>query len=99
MPELIYPILGCLAVSLLVYWWKRKKQRENSGELLEEQENMVKILDLARRHKQIACDDVQIALGVADVAAEWYLDELVGQGRLVRVGASGKYTVYKLSGN
>ncbi len=98
MPQLIYLILGCLAISLLVYGWKRKKQRENPERPEEEQQNLAKILDLARRRKQIACDDVQIALGVADITAEWYLTELVEQGKLVRAGAWDRYTVYKLPG-
>ena len=67
----------------------------NAEEMERKRENLEKVMALAAAKGEIANDDVEHGLGVSDKTAERYLEELVEQGKIDRVGSPGKYVIYK----
>lgn len=73
---------------------KKKGAAPNSEQMKQKQENLNKVLELARSKGQIANDDVQNLLGVSDATAERYLQELESAGKLVQSG-EGRGIIYR----
>ena len=61
----------------------------NAEKIVQKQENLEKVLGLARSRGEIANDDVEQALSVSDATAERYLQELEEQGKLEQIGGAG----------
>jgi predicted HTH transcriptional regulator len=79
-------------VSKLRQLWQKalEKIRERKSKRLE------KILQFAKEKREITNDDVEKLLHVSDITATRYLNELVKQGRLKRIGppSRAKYKLY-----
>jgi Fic family protein len=66
----------------------------NPEQMEKKQENLERVLQIAKEKGQIRNDDVQSALGVSDATATRYLDQLEKQGKLVQSG-SKKGVIYR----
>jgi len=76
----------------------KKHSPPNAEQTEKKQENLNKVLELARSRGEISNDDVQNALGVSDATATNYLAELEKQGKLVQIGVTGQAVRYRLNG-
>lgn len=108
MSQLIIFLLGIIvggAVMRIVGSLRRRADHGNDkvgGVINPEQvrvrrENLEKVMEMARKKREIANDDVENGLGVSDATAQRYLQELESQGKLVQIGTRGKYVKYAIS--
>lgn len=67
----------------------------NRAAIERKRENLARVMAMAKKKGEIRNDDVERGLGVSDKTAERYLEELVEQGKLTRIGSRGKYVIYK----
>ncbi|MDP3740972.1 MAG: hypothetical protein Q8R08_01435 [bacterium] len=67
----------------------------NPEQVEKRQENLEKVLEMAKAKGEIRNDEVEHALKVSDSTAERYLEQLVGEGKLTRIGARGQSVFYK----
>lgn len=79
---------------VIIVWRTGNGRLSNPEQSEKREENLQKVLELAREKDEIRNDDVQYALGVSDATATRYLDELENQGKLVSSG-SKKGTIYR----
>lgn len=91
-------IVGGLIVKLLDSRLRGSDTASNPNQekIEQRQENLEKVLELARQNGGITNDDVEEALGVSDATAERYLQELEKAGKLVQVGGVGRAVRYRL---
>lgn len=91
-------ILGIIigAVLVLLFLKRQKSGALNPQQQKQKQENLAKVLELARTKAEIRNDDVEKTLNVSNATAERYLNELEAQGKLEQIGKTGQSVVYRL---
>lgn len=67
----------------------------NAEKMREKQDNLEKVLAMAREKGEIRNDDVEHGLGVSNATAERYLQELESQGQLTQIGRTGQSVLYR----
>ena len=72
----------------------RGNENPNAEEMERKQENLEKVMAMARDKSGIRNDDIQYGLGVSDATATRYLEELEKQGKLQQSG-SKKGVIYR----
>lgn len=77
-------------------WVMMRKRKINLNPMQSEhkEQNLEKVMAIAREKGEIRNDDIQYVLGVSDATAERYLGELEAQGKLVQIGEK-KGTIYR----
>ena len=90
-------ILLAFALGLIAgyFIWKRSRTIRNNAQDKKKQQNKLKILEYAQKHKRLTNDVVEQITGVSDATATRYLEELEQQGKLKQIG-SGKHTYYQI---
>lgn len=104
--DIIYILIG-LAVGFGIGYWIGRKKAEgadgsdgdnalNSERTAKRKMNLEKTLGLFNPGTEITNDDVQAALGVSDSAATDYLSTLEKEGKIIQIGADGRFVKYRL---
>jgi|SRR3989338_6754765 len=88
-------IVGAVAVKVLDFCLHGNDKLHNPLQSERKEQNLEKVLQLAKDKGEITNDDVQFSLGVSDATATRYLEALE-QGRRIVASGTGKGTVYRL---
>lgn len=88
-------IIGGVAVKILCSHLHGNDRLHNPLQSERKEQNLEKVLRLAREKGEVRNDDVQFSLGVSDATATRYLEELEKSGRIAASG-TGKGTTYRL---
>lgn len=93
-------LVGAFAVYMLI-----RKKRSVSGiavhaekQYNEKQVRKEKIVEFLKEKGTAVNDNIEALLGVSDITATRYLQELENEGRIEQVGSTGRYVSYRLKG-
>jgi len=112
MSKLIYFILGVIAGSAVIFFFRKKMRKDKKltpleGKPLmglidtqakEKEENKRTILAFFKSHLQVVNNDIEALLKISDATATRYLEELEKEGQIRQVGKTGKYVYYEKVG-
>ena len=87
-----------LVVGIVAVQMSKRKERAGSPNVEQQkqkQQNLQKVLEMARSRGEISNRDVQSALGVSDASATNYFQELENQGKIEQVGKTGQAVTYR----
>lgn len=93
-------LIGAFAVYTLM---RRKRSVSGIAVHVEKQHNekqirKERIVKFLKEKGTVVNDDIEALLGVSDITATRYLQELESEGRVEQVGSSGRYVSYRLKG-
>lgn len=97
-------LLGFLVGAFAAYTLMRRKHSVSGiavhaeKQHNEKQVRKAKIVEFLKEKGAAANDDIEALLGVSDITATRYLQELENEGRVEQVGSSGRYVSYRLKG-
>ncbi len=98
----VFIIIFVLIIAMIVLYYRTRSQgdiRQKADEKIQEgqEEKKERILDFLEEKNEIRNNDVEELLGVSDVTATRYLDELENEGKIEQIGKEGRSVYYKLT--
>lgn len=73
---------------------RKRKINLNHAQTEHRQQNLEKVMEIAREKGEIRNDDIQYALGISDATATRYLEQLEQAGKLEQLGEK-KGVIYR----